>query len=158
VKIAALVFFISTAARAQGTGTRAPANLPAHWIGAGGGYSSAASPRATGWVSLAILVSQPSQIYSYSSYDLVPVKGHVPMVSARTGAATVLRRLGNLYVLGMATAGAAQTSTATTGAFSGGGIGVYRFRSGFTLELAGRVIKAGSTNAAVYEFGGGWSW
>jgi hypothetical protein len=126
--------------------------IPANWMGAGAGYNPGGSPKTTAWASLAILMNESSQLYSYSTYDVIPQRRAVPVTSARTGAATVLRRFGpSLYLLGFATVGAATSSTATTGSVSGGGILLYRFKPGWTMEGAVRAVN-GSTSKVV-EFG-----
>jgi hypothetical protein len=139
---------------ALGAGARAQ-SLPADWVGAGAGYNPGGSPKVTAWASLAILVNQSSQLYSYSTYDVVPQRGAIPVTSARTGAATVLRTFGrSVYLLGFATIGAATSSTATTGSVSGGGILVYRFKPAWTVECAVRAVNGSATNKVV-EFGFG---
>lgn len=131
--------------------------LPQNWVGSGVGYNPGGAPKTTGWVSMALLLSQTGQLYSYSSYDMVPVKGSVPTTSARTGFATVIRNIGPVWIFGFGTAGMAQ-NTSLTSAFSGGGIGVWQLKSGLTVELGARVLKAGSVNQTIYEFGLGKSW
>jgi hypothetical protein len=140
------------AALAVGAGGQ---TLPGNWVGGGGGYSPGGSPKVTAWASLAILVNEKSQVYSYSTYDVIPQRGAVPVTSARTGAATVLRTFGrSVYLLGFATIGAATSSTATTGSVSGGGILVYRFAASWTAECAVRAVNGSATNKVV-EFGFG---
>lgn len=130
-----------------------------NWVGLGAGYNPSASPKATGWISEATCISQSQGIYSYSTYEAIPQRNAVPLVSARTGVATVLRQFGpSVYLLALATAGMAQTGTATTGAFSGGGMLMYRHPSGFTFEAGARILSAGGNQQAVYEVGVGHSW
>jgi len=104
------------------------------------------------------MVSQTGQVYSYSTYDAVPVRGMVPMISTRTGLATPLRQFGPVTLVGFGTAGVAQGAEAVQLALSGGGIGIWKFKSGLTVELGARVVKAGAVNMAVYEFGFGKAW
>ena len=145
--------FVVVAALVLGACARAQTNPP-DWVGAGGGYNPGGSPKVTAWESLAILVNDSSQLYSYSTYDVIPQRKAVPVTSARTGAATVLRKFGpSIYLLGFATLGASTSSTATTGSFSGGGILLYRFTPGWTIEGAVRAVN-GSTGKVV-EFGFG---
>jgi hypothetical protein len=102
-------------------------------------------------MSLVIAVNKANAIYSYSSYDVQPVAGKIPMTSARTGVATILKQIGPVYVLGLATAGGAATSTATTGSFAGGGAVVYRYKTSpwtgiFEVQVVsntGRTIRLG---------------
>lgn len=127
--------------------------IPTNWVGLGGGYNASGSPKVTAWASLAILVNESSQVYSYSTYDVRPQRGGVPVTSVRTGAATVLRRFGaSVYLLGFATLGASTSSSATTGSVSGGGILVYRFAPGWTAECAVRAVNG---TGRVVEFGFG---
>jgi hypothetical protein len=129
--------------------------VPPDWVGAGGGYNPSGSPKVTAWTSFAILVNEASQLYSYSTYDVIPQRNAVPVTSARTGAATVLRKFGpSVYLLGFATIGAATSSTATLGSFSGGGILLYRFKPGWTVEGAVRAVN-GAVTGKVVEFGFG---
>jgi hypothetical protein len=129
--------------------------MPADWVGVGAGYNAGGSPKVTAWASLAILVNEKSQVYSYSTYDVIPQRGAIPVTSARTGAATVLRTFGpSVYLLGFATIGAATSGTATTGSVSGGGILVYRFTPSWTVECAVRAVNGSATNKVV-EFGFG---
>lgn len=133
--------------------------LPSNWVGAGAGFISGAHPPIAGWASYAILLSGKGQVYSFSSYDITQVPGKPLQLqtSARTGFATVLKTVGPIYVLGFGTAGIAATGANTAGAYSGGGIGVWRIgKTDWTLELGVRVAKSaisGTTNA--YEFGAG---
>jgi hypothetical protein len=120
--------------------------IPPNWVGAGGGYDPGGSPRVTAWESLAIVVNEASQLYSYSTYDVIPQRNAVPVTSARTG--------GAVYLLGFATIGAATSNSATTGSFSGGGILLYRFKPGWTVEGAVRAVN-GSATSKVMEFGFG---
>jgi len=128
----------------------------------GSGYSSADSPHFGGWAALALPVSQSQGIYSYTLYQAAPVAGRAPTISTTTGVAMILRsfatKRGTLYVLGLTTAGAAVSGTATTGAFSGGGIGVWKFPGGFTVEFGGTAEKAGAGTRPSLKLGGGWSW
>jgi len=131
--------------------------LPANWVGAGAGYNPTGSPKATTWASFATVISQPQKIYSYSTYDVVPQRKAVPLTSARTGLATVLRNFGpRLYLLGFATAGVAQSAMATQSSFSGGGLLLYQWKNGMTAEAGVRVVT-GSTEKVV-EAGFGKSW
>ena len=144
--------FIAIAALGAGACAQ---TLPADWVGAGAGYNPGGSPKATAWASLAILVSESSQVYSYSTYDVVPQRGAVPVTSARTGAATLLRAFGrSVYLLGFATIGASTSGTATAGSVSGGGILVYRFKPDWTVECVVRAVNGSATNKVV-EFGFG---
>jgi hypothetical protein len=155
----ALAWLGADGARGQGTVTT-PA-LP-NWIGLGGGYSSADSPHMGGWAAMALPVSQSQSVYSYTVYEAIPVRGRVPTISTTTGMATILRTLtvnrGTLYVLGLVTAGTAVTATAVTGAFSGGGLGVFKFRNGFTIEAGATAEKAGTGTRPSFKLGGGWTW
>jgi hypothetical protein len=129
--------------------------IPSNWVGVGAGYNPTGSPKVTAWTSLAIVVNEGSQLYSYSTYDVIPQRGAVPVTSLRTGVATVLRRFGpSLYLLGFATVGAATSSTATTGSVSGGGILLYQFKPGWTVEGGVRAVN-GSATGKVFEVGFG---
>lgn len=131
-----------------------PPPLPSNWVGAGAGYNPSGSPIATGWMSVAVLLNQSSKVYSYSSYDAIPQKNAVPVMSARTGFATVLRNFGpQLFLLGFGTAGIAQSATAVQGSFSGGGMLVYQFKNGWTGEGGMRI--ASGTADKIIEFGFG---
>lgn len=137
-----------------------PASAPTlnNWCGAGAGYSSDGSPKTTGWISCGILANASQKIYSQWAYDIIPQKHGVPLASARTGAGTILRQVGNLYIVGLGTLGVAQTGSAVTSAFSGGGLAIYKFPNNWTVEAGARIVKAGSASPAVYEVGFGRAW
>jgi hypothetical protein len=145
--------FVMIAALAAGACAGAQ-TIPPDWVGAGGGYNPSGSPKVTAWDSFAVLVSEANQLYSYSTFDVIPQRNAVPVTSARTGAATVLRKFGpSVYLLGFATIGAATSSTATTGSFSGGGILLYRFKPGWTVEGAVRAVNGSATKVVEFGFG-----
>ena len=127
--------------------------LPSNWVGAGAAYPVA------GWASYATLMSSKGQVYSFSSWDATVTKTrpHVIQSSARSGLATVLRTWGPVTLLGFAEAGVAAAQTTTTGAFSGGGVGVLKIgKTAWTIEVAVRVLKTpinGQQNE--YELGTG---
>jgi hypothetical protein len=134
-------------------------SLPSNWAGVGAGYNPTGSPKATGWASFATLISKTQMIYSYTTYDVIPQKGAVPVTSARTGFATVVRTLGpQLYILAFGTAGVSQTSTATTGTFSGGGLLAYLFKNGWTAVICVRGASGGVAQNPILEGGFGRAW
>lgn len=139
-----------------------PAKLP-NWAGVGSEYSSSTAPHFTGWAAIALPIVSSEQLYSYSMYQTIPSTGKVPTVSTTTGLATILRtfpipKRGAIYLMGLATAGAANTGTATTGAFAGGGMLVWRKPSGLTFEIGALQTKAGSTAKPLVLGGIGWAW
>ena len=125
-----------------------------YWFGAGGG-SGTSGGNGLGWAALAVPIGT-SQVYSYSAHQ---IQG--PHTSTTTGLATIIRQYkagsGTFYLLGLATAGVAQ-GTATTGAFSGGGLGVWRSKSGWTWEIGAIQSKAGTPARAVLLMGFGKCW
>jgi hypothetical protein len=133
--------------------------LPSNWVGAGAAYAGGGQPPIAGWASYAVLVSGKAGLYSFSSYDLTVTKAkpYAVQTSVRTGMALVIRTIGPLTILGLGDAGMAQAPTSITGAFSGGGIGIYRIgKTAWTLEVAVRRLKTpinGTSNA--YEVGTG---
>ncbi len=135
------------------------APLPGNWAGLGAGYNPAGSPKATGWASFATIISQSQKIYSYTTYDAVPQKNAVPVTSARTGFATVVRTFGpRLYLLAFGTAGVSQTATATQGTFSGGGMLFYVFSAGWTIEAGVRGASGSLASNPIAEVGFGRAW
>lgn len=153
-----------------GTATPAAMTLPTNWIGLGGAYdpSPSASPKSTGWGTYARLLSPSQGLYSFTTWDTsgVTLKGFKPgtvvqavQQSMRTGMALAIRQIKGFTLLGLGDAGLATVGATTTEAFSGGGIGVYRFASGWTVELGVRVLKtpAGGTET-IYEYGMGKTW
>jgi len=139
----------------------AAAELPS-WAGAGFEYQSA-SPHWSGWGAMAVPVSQTAQVYSFSLQQAIPIKGKVPTLSTTTGLAPIVRSFptkahGTLYVVGIGTAGVATTITSVTGAFAGGGGGLFKFPSGFTLEVFAIQNKAGGNAKPNVLAGGGWMW
>jgi hypothetical protein len=124
------------------------------WVGIGAGYNPTGSPKATGWASYAKCSIQSQGIYAYYTEDAIPVKGKVPTLSNRAGAGIVMRSFGpNIFLVALATAGVAQTSTATTGAFSGGGLLFLRFHTDWTVQAGARIVSAGGVNSPIYELG-----
>jgi hypothetical protein len=133
--------------------------LPSNWIGAGIALSQETSPQINGWASYAALVSRSGGIYSFSSYDVMPVTQggkFTIQTSTRSGFALVIRTLGPITILGFGDGGIAASSLATTGAYSGGGIAVWKLGStAWTMEVAARRIKTGAGPATVCETGFG---
>jgi hypothetical protein len=140
-----------------------------NWAGAGVEYGSS-SPHFSGWAAMALPVSSSAQAYSFTMYQALPVAGKVPTISTTTGLATILRTFeikkaywgkgqgGTIYFIGLGTAGVATSSSSTTAAFAGGGGGVWKFPSGFTLEVFAIQNKAGSSAKPNVLAGGGWTW
>lgn len=152
------LFAIAVGCAAQPATPAAPAPakiLLPDWYGGGAGYG----PHWSAWAALAMPLNQAQAIYSYSLYESVLEKGQVPTTKTTTGIATILRQIetrhGTLYVFGLATAGAAVTATASTGAFAGGGFALWKFRKGYTLELAVTEESAGGTTKPVFKAGWG---
>jgi hypothetical protein len=133
-----------------------------NWAGVGSLYNSSYSPHYSGWAALALPVSTTAQAYSFTLYQAVPAVGKTPTISTTTGIATILRQFktagGTLYFLGLGTVGAAVSSTATTGAFAGGGGAVWRWASGLTAELFGIQNKAASSASPELLGGIGFTW
>jgi hypothetical protein len=133
--------------------------LPSNWIGVGVALNQQASPQINGWASYAALLSRSGGVYSFSSYDVTPIKQagkYTIQTSTRSGFALMIRTLGPITVLGLADAGIAASSLATTAAYSGGGIALWKLGStAWTMEIAARRIKAGSGITTVYEAGFG---
>ena len=78
----------------------------------------------------------------------------MPAISTRTGFATPVRSFGaNLFLIALATAGVAQSSTATTGAFSGGGLLMVRFKTDWTFQIGARIVSAGGVNRPTMRAG-----
>jgi hypothetical protein len=138
-------------------------SLPAHWAGSIAGYSADSAPRLTPSISYAYLLSSSAQVYSFSTYDVIMMAKKLPTFSLRTGVATPIRQFAvgknDVTILGIATGGVAQGQTSVTGAFSGGGLGLLRFKNtGFTLGLEVRFVKAAAISSKVYGFVLGRAW
>jgi hypothetical protein len=126
--------------------------LPTNFAGCGVGYNGS---RGDSWCSVAVQVSQPQALYSYSTYDFTFAKGHLPVTSTRTGLAMVLRHftLGHGFdvaLLGMTTMGVSQTSTSLQGSFSGGGQIFIRYKGRFSLNIG---IRQAQQNGPFVEAG-----
>lgn len=130
-----------------------PQPLPTNVLMFGAGYGGGT----TVWGSYARLVDSGQGIYASMTHDYMLREG-VPMPSTRGGAYKVLFRYRETFLLGLMTAGIAQTSTATLGAFSGGGLVAHRFRRGWLAEVVVRQIAAGGSNRLVVEVGTGLTW
>lgn len=148
-----ILFFLSLPLAAQ---TSAPPVIPQGLLAAGASYNVKASPRVGGWVSLANLVAKSGGgTYAYSTMDLLERKGK-PMTSIRTGAAQLLHAYGPISVLALVQAGIATSASATTGAFSGGGVFVYRpKRTDWAVIGEIRAVTAGGVTQPVFEIGFG---
>lgn len=139
--------------------TSAPASnvssaLPSLWVGSGAGYNPAGSPKNTAWLSVAVNTGQG--VYSYSSYDVTPVRGQVPVISTRTGVATVKSIVlfkQTFFFITFGTAGVAQSATAVTSSFSGGEMGMYRWKTGLTFEVGFRVATGAANKIVECGFG-----
>jgi hypothetical protein len=126
---------------------QAPAPLPTNLYGLSGNITSDGHVGGSGFY--AQLVSQATQLYSFTSYDanLVKVNGKLQIQnSGRTGGALVIRRAAAFALLGFAQAGVASTtvatataSTTTSGAFSGGGL--VTFAIGSTKWIIGAGVE-----------------
>ena len=131
-----------------------------NWAGFGGEYSTSDSPHFSGWAALAVPVSQPAQIYSFSMYQGLIQQGKL-VTSTTAGLGTILKtqQLGSAtaYLIGVGTAGVAN-GTATTAAFSGGGFLVVHFKRGWTLEAGGLQNKTGAGAKPNLLVGGGFTW
>jgi hypothetical protein len=142
--------------------TPAPSSGLDNWAGVGSLYNSAYSPHYSGFAALALPVSSAAQAYSFTLYQAVPVAGKTPTISTTTGVATILRTIkiqsSTLFLVGLATAGVATSSTATTGAFAGGGGAFLRFATGFTCELVAIQNKAASSASPELLGGLGYTW
>lgn len=122
----------------------AASKLP-NWAGAGAMF---ADPGWTGWAALAIPVSTATRAYSFSLYQVIPQAGKLT-TSTTTGLSAIIRtidlkRAGTLTIHGLGTLGVATTSTATTGAFAGGGGAIWAFK-GFTFETFFIQNKSGAS-------------
>lgn len=163
VRLLALLIFLSSAlAQAPLPGQPTTPFLPNEWMGAGGAWNQASHPQVAGWASYARLISAPAGLYSFTSWDLtIRPKGvanaGTSQSSTRTGMALLLRQLGPVSLLGLGDAGAAIPANGLAGAFSGGGIVVFKLgKWNLTLELAARVLKvSGQPNQTIYELGFG---
>ena len=161
LKLLAIAALLSLTCVAQSPAPAQSSSLD-NWAGVGSIYNSAYSPHFSGWAALALPVSTTAQTYSFTLYQAVPVAGKTPTISTTTGAATILRTIkiqdGALYLIGLATAGVATSSTATTGAFAGGGGAFLKFATGFTLELVAIQNKAAASASPELLGGIGYTW
>ena len=137
-----------------------PVSLPpAKWAGCGATF---ANPGWLGWCALAMPVVASQGVYSWTMYQLVPVNRHPPTVSTTTGPGIILRSFkgsrGTLDLLGIGAAGVAVTSSATTGAFSGGGVALWKAKSGWTFEFGFLENKAGASVKPQWIGGPGLTW
>jgi hypothetical protein len=135
---------------------------PSNWVGSGAAFNQAASPQINGWASYATLLSKPQLLYSFSSYDVTPIRlsGKLTIqTSARTGFAMVIRQLGPITLLGLLDGGMAAAGTGagqTVGsAFSGGGIAVWKLgKTNWTVAAAYRRLQT-TAPQDVFEIGFG---
>lgn len=139
-------------------------SLPANWFGAGAAYSNVSKPAVSGWFSYAILLSASAKIYSFTTHDLTSTrsKPYTIQSSVRSGIAPLLRQIGPVSILGFGDAGMAGAQQSVAGAFSGGGIVVWRLgKTDWTLVASVRELKSnvsGAETQQIYEFGLGRTW
>jgi hypothetical protein len=161
LKIIAIAALLSLTCVAQSPAPAQSSSLD-NWAGAGSLYNSAYSPHYSGWAALALPVRTTAQAYNFTLYQAVPAKGKSPTISTTTGAATILRTIklkdGALYFVGLATAGAAVSTSATTGAFAGGGGAFLKWPSGLTVEVVAIQNKAAASASPEILVGVGYTW
>ncbi len=157
VKLIAFAALLGVSCVAQ-----SPAPALQNWAGVGSLYNSSYSPHYSGWAALALPVSTTAQAYSFTLYQAVPVSGKTPTISTTTGVATILRTFktskGTLFIVGLATAGVSTSSSATTGAFAGGGGALWRWLSGLTAQVFGIQNKAANATGPELLGGLGFTW
>jgi hypothetical protein len=125
-------------------------SLPSDVVLAGGAYTPGST--AAGWATYARLVSQATQLYSFSTYQSTIVAGKL-QTSTTTGFATVVKQLGPLSVLAFAQAGIA-TTTASTGAFAGGGFAVLRLgKTKWILGGGYEALKGTANPQKIFKLG-----
>jgi hypothetical protein len=126
----------------------AKAALPNLFL-AGGEYGSASSPHFSGFLAIALPVSAPVGLYSYSMYQGLIVKGKL-VTSTTTGAADDLKTFcfkpGCLALVALAAAGISNGATANLATATGGGF-VFRFSDGWAVAVFGvKNTAAGTSN------------
>jgi|SRR5579863_680767 len=135
------------------------AQLPTDWIGEGATYGSQSSPKFNGWTGYATLISQKSQLYSYTTLDFTTPKTqpYVSQSNFRTGIATPLRQFGPVMVLGLATAGASTSAISIGGSFSSGALAVWQLGKSrvWTIEF-GAVLLKNPAGASYTSYTIGW--
>jgi hypothetical protein len=132
--------------------------LPSNWIGLGAGYNTYARPQVNGWMSYgSLLTEKAGGIYSFTTEDITSAHTHpfTVQTSIRTGFATIVKRIGPIYILGLLDGGAAMSSVSFGGAFSGGGISMVKLgHSNWTLAIGARVLKVSNgVSQTIYEIG-----
>ncbi len=125
------------------------------WYGGGAGFG----PHWSTWASLAHPVSQSQAAFSYTVYESVLKRGTVPTVTTTTGLGTIVRSYvlprGTFYIFAIATVGASTTSTATTGAFTGEGMALWKWKNGYTAEFIASEETAGGVVTRTFKLGWG---
>lgn len=81
------------------------------------------SPKPSGWYAVAVSLNKATQTFSYTETDVLFSKANhfAPVTTPQTGFITSMKTVGPVALYGLATAGAAVSSTATTAAYAGGG-------------------------------------
>jgi hypothetical protein len=158
LKLIAFAALLSLTLAAQ-----SPAPALPNFAGVGSIYSTTQSPKWSGWAALGLPVSQTGQVYSFTLYQAVPVTGKVvPTISTTTGLATIMRTFkasrGTLFIIALGTAGVSTSTTATTGAFAGGGGAFFKMPSGLVLEVVGIQNKAAGSTSPEILAGLGFAW
>jgi hypothetical protein len=119
------------------------------------------TPQINGGASYARLISTSNALYSFTSYDVTSVKPKpfTVQTSTRTGIAAVIRQYGPLVIVGLGDAGVAAAANNLGGAFSGGGLAIYRLKNGFAITGGMRILKTSLNDVQhIYEIGFGRSW
>lgn len=160
MRTAALLIFLSCVARCQTPGPQLAAKaLPSVFL-VGGEYSSTSSPHFSGFAALAVPVSNSLGMYSYSQYQSLFVKNKIT-TSTTTGIAddlkTVCFKGGCAVLVGLASAGAA-TSTTTQAAFSGGGGLLFRLSNSWAVSAFAVQNTVGGSGKPSVLLGVGRTW
>lgn len=133
--------------------------LPSVFL-AGAEYSSYSSPHFSGFAAIALPVSAPAGLYSWSMEQFLLAHGKL-VTSVTTGAADNLKsqcwKRGCLSLVGIATAGVS-TSTVTQAAFSGGGGVLWRWHNGWCAGLFELQNNAAGVSRPNTLIGGGRTW
>jgi len=98
-----------------------PARAQTYSVEFGAGFYANSTPRVTGHASLLIDVDGTGKNFSYTTLEVRGLANGQPVYSTRTGLARLIKTQGKLSIFALASGGVAASSTATSGAFSGGG-------------------------------------
>lgn len=160
MRLAFLLLSLLAVARCQTPVPQLAAKALPNIFLAGTEYGTSTSPHYSGFLAIALPVSQPLGLYSYSMYQGLIVNKKLT-TSTTTGGADDLKTMcfkrGCAALVGLTTAGVS-TGTSTSLALSGGGGLLFRWNNGWVVAAFGVQNLAAGVSKPSLLVGFGRSW